>query len=83
MDNVWEHMNNSYPDTKFDNLLNKIEGEINIMENNIQEAIKLLRENGYIVKKITTDMKKDADKCEENGYEGDCMGCSCSICLVQ
>ena len=53
------------------------------MENKIEEAIKLLHENGYVVKKMTKEMQEDADKCEEQGYKGDCMGCSCSVCLMQ
>ena len=40
------------------------------MEEKINEAIKLLKANGYIVKKWTKSMKKDADECckmEEHG----------------
>jgi len=54
-----------------------------IMENKIQEAIKLLHDNGYVVKQMTDEMNEDANKCEAMGFEGDCMGCSCSVCLMQ
>jgi len=54
-----------------------------IVEDKIQEAKQLLRDNGYAIKKMTKSMKEDSDKCEAMGYEGDCMGCSCSVCLVQ
>ena len=53
------------------------------MENKIQEAIKLLHDNGYVVKQMTDEMNEDANKCEAMGFEGDCMGCSCSVCLMQ
>jgi len=53
------------------------------MEDKIKEAIKLLDQNGYVVKKITKTMQEDADKCEAMDFEGDCMGCSCSVCLMQ
>lgn len=49
----------------------------------IKEAIKLLEDEGYVVKKITRAMKEDAKKCEECGFEGDCMSCACSICIFQ
>jgi hypothetical protein len=52
-------------------------------ENRIVEAIKLLRENGYIVKKFTKEMELDSDKCESSNGNKDCMGCACSVCIVQ
>lgn len=60
--------------------------EENRMEENIKEAIKLLRSNGYIVKKWTNAMEEDADECcemEERGESKDCCDCACSICLMQ
>lgn len=53
------------------------------MENQINEAIKLLRENGYIVKKFTDRMQKGSAKCEKLDGDGDCLSCPCSICIVQ
>ena len=52
-----------------------------ILEERIKEAIELLRENGYIVNKLTEKMMDEADKCAECGY-GDCMTCSCFICAA-
>lgn len=49
----------------------------------INEAVKLLKENGYVVKKFTENMQKDSDKCESIGGDGDCLGCACSICIAQ
>lgn len=51
------------------------------MEDKIKEAIKLLQENDYIVRKFTDEMDRDADSCAENGC-GDCMCCSCFICAA-
>lgn len=50
---------------------------------NIKQAIKLLRENGYIVKRFTPSMQRASDKCEAAGYEGECGGCPCNVCIVQ
>ena len=52
------------------------------MEDKIQEAIKLLHDNGYIIKKFTKIMQEDANKCEAMNFEGDCMGCACNVCLL-
>jgi len=52
----------------------------------IEEAIKLLENNGYIVKMFTKRMQLDADECErmeEKDEEKDCCGCSCNMCIVQ
>lgn len=51
------------------------------MEEKIKEAIELLQKNGYVVKKFTSRMDEDADRCSETGY-GDCMSCSCFICAA-
>jgi hypothetical protein len=53
------------------------------VSNKIKEAKELLFENGYIVIKMTDQMKKDSDDCEVNGFEGDCSSCSCSICIME
>lgn len=49
----------------------------------IEDAINLLRENGYVVKKLTVGQLQDAKECEDCGFEGDCFFCRCSICIVQ
>lgn len=51
--------------------------------NSTDNAIKLLQEQGYVVTKLTKAMEQDAKACEECDYEGDCMSCACSICIVQ
>ncbi len=47
------------------------------------EAIELLKQNGYVVKKLTKINQEDIDKCCESEGEKDCMGCSCSVCLFE
>lgn len=57
-----------------------------VKEDEIIKAIRLLKRNGYIVRKWTKAMDKDADECikmEDRGEEKDCCGCSCSVCLMQ
>ena len=54
----------------------------------IEDAINLLRENGYVVngyvvKKLTVGQLQDAKECEDCGFEGDCSFCRCSICIIQ
>lgn len=51
------------------------------MTKEISEAISLLQNEGYIVKKFTTNMDEDADHCAETGC-GDCMNCSCFVCAA-
>lgn len=56
------------------------------MNKEIEQAIKLLQKNGYIVKKWTSAMEKDAKECEkmsESGKDKDCVGCACSMCIAQ
>jgi hypothetical protein len=53
----------------------------------IEEAISLLRKNGYFVTKITEAMESKMNECakkyEENESEvDDCLGCICSICIL-
>ncbi len=52
------------------------------MEKEIKEAIQLLKQNGYYVKKITKLMEEDIEKCRQGNYEGDCSCCACNICIV-
>jgi len=54
-----------------------------VLEDKIQEAKQLLWENGYRTTKITDKMNKDADKCDSLNGDGDCMGCSCNMCIVR
>lgn len=50
----------------------------------IETAINLLRENGYVVKKLTVGQLEDAKECENCGFEGDCCAfCRCRICIIQ
>ncbi len=51
------------------------------MEERIKDAIELLRNNGYMVKKFTSKMDEDADSCVEARC-GDCMSCSCFVCMA-
>lgn len=51
------------------------------MEERIKEAIELLQKNNYVVKKFTSEMDEDSDSCAESGY-GDCMSCSCFVCMA-
>lgn len=53
------------------------------MENKINEATELLKENGYTVKKITAAMKKDSDECEKYSEDKECIDCACSVCIMQ
>lgn len=51
------------------------------MNEKIKEAKELLKKEGYIIIKPSEQQKKDAEKCAETCYAGDCLGCSCSICI--
>ena len=56
------------------------------MTEEISNAIKLLENNGYVVKKWTRCMEQDANECEsmaDQGKEKDCWGCACNVCLIQ
>jgi hypothetical protein len=56
------------------------------MNEEIKKAIELLRENGYVVKKLTESMKKDCAKCEEmscRSEDMECFECACSVCIMQ
>lgn len=63
--------------------INDLEELLVEVANSKERAIELLRNNGFVVKKITRAMEMDAKECEECGYEGDCLGCACSICIMQ
>ena len=63
--------------------INYLEEKLVNIANNEERAIKILIENGYVVKKLTVGQLKDAKECEECGFEGDCSFCRCSICVVQ
>ena len=55
-------------------------------DDEVEKAIKLLKKNGYIIKKWTKSMEMDANECaemEEKGISKDCCDCSCSVCLMQ
>ena len=54
-----------------------------ILEDKIQEAKKLLRENGYVIIKLTQAMKDDLDECDRSEGDKDCSSCSCSICIAE
>lgn len=50
-------------------------------EQDISKAIKLLRDNGYIVKKISESMLRDSKRCGEVNF--DYIDCICSVCIMQ
>lgn len=55
------------------------------IQHKIKEASILLQKNGYIVKKLTKSMNKDADdciECMECGKDKDCSTCACNICII-
>ncbi len=54
-----------------------------IVEENINVAIKLLRENGYSVIKLSKSQIKDRKECGELEGDKECFGCSCSDCVVR
>ena len=56
------------------------------MDDKILESIKLLKENGYVVKKLTKGQIADSNKCDEYNMRGedmDCTSCRCSCCIMQ
>ncbi|CAI3213933.1 conserved hypothetical protein [Clostridium neonatale] len=46
----------------------------------LEEALKIVRENDYIVIKFTESMKKACDNCGDSPEE--CLDCPCNICVV-
>lgn len=53
------------------------------MEKELENALKIVRDNGYIYKKWTIEMEKDAQECEESDCSKDCAECSCNMCISQ
>ena len=51
------------------------------MKDNMKNAIKLLKDNGYFVTKIPEKICHTANECCETGH-GDCMNCSCYVCII-
>ena len=64
-------------------IIKPIEKEKASIAEAIEEAKKLLRKNGYVVKKLTKGQLEDAEDCEKCGFAGDCSECRCSICIIQ
>jgi len=63
--------------------INDLEEKLVEIANDRDRAINLLGNKGYVVKKITKSMERGYEECEKCGYEGDCMCCACSICIMQ
>ena len=49
----------------------------------LKEALKIVKENGYIVIKPTKGQLEDMKMCDECGGNTDCLECRCNICLAQ
>lgn len=52
----------------------------------IEDAIKLLSENGYLVRRLTKGQIEDSRGCDEyysSGKDMDCAECRCSCCIIQ
>ncbi|MEM4261186.1 MAG: hypothetical protein QXG00_08130 [Candidatus Woesearchaeota archaeon] len=69
--------------SKVINYINNLEEKLVEIANSEDRAINLLGNKGYVVKKITKSMEEDYEECEKCGYNGDCMSCACSICIMQ
>lgn len=66
--------------------IEKLENELVEVSNDKDKAKKLLRDNGYLIIKLTQGQIADSELCErmsEHGETMDCFDCSCSCCLVQ
>ena len=48
----------------------------------LKEALKIVHDNGYYTIKTTKKQEEDMDICEKHCGEGDCLECSCNICLM-
>jgi hypothetical protein len=57
--------------------------KMDIEKININKAVKLLQENGYIITRFTKSMQEAAAKCETEDGDGDCAGCACNLCITQ
>ena len=66
--------------------INYLEEKLVNIANDKERAIELLNKNDYAVIKKSKGMIKDETECEEmscNGEDKDCLGCSCSVCIMQ
>lgn len=54
---------------------------MNESKDKINDAIRLLRNSGYVVRKYTQRMDNDADKCD-GGDEMSCIDCACFVCMA-
>ncbi|MBY7009539.1 hypothetical protein HYI05_18325 [Clostridium botulinum] len=50
---------------------------------NLEEALKIVRENGYIVIKPSKQQLKDMKICDECKGNCECVECTCRICLFE
>lgn len=49
-------------------------------------AMNIVKANGFLIKKLTDQMREDASKCKEmksNNKTMNCTECSCNICAVE
>lgn len=60
-----------------------LEKKLVSIANDTERAKKLLRENDYVITKLSKGQLEDADACERCGFEGDCTECRCSVCIIQ
>lgn len=49
----------------------------------LEKALKIVKQNGYIVIKTSKQMEEDMDSCVSCGSNGDCLECSANICLLE
>lgn len=66
--------------------INDLEERLYKIANDKDRATKLLKENGYAVKRLTKGQIEDCKKCEECSSRGEnmeCIECSCSVCIMQ
>lgn len=77
-------VNQDFEDAVVDMQNNKIAKAVK--EVAIENAKKILRDNGYLIKKPTKMQLEDCKRCEEmseRGEDMECIECSCSCCLMQ
>ena len=85
-------LESQFEDSRDGDVLAKAFHYINYLEEKLiniakdkDRAIKLLRENDYVVIKKSKSMLRDETECEEmscNGEDKDCLGCSCTVCIM-
>ncbi|WP_404989306.1 hypothetical protein [Clostridium culturomicium] len=66
--------------------IEKLENELVEVSNDKDKAKKLLRDNGYLIIKLTQGQIADSELCERMSEQGkymECVDCSCNCCLVQ